>query len=180
MNPENFRDALAREFRRRVLEESLSRIGRCLDELTDEDLWLRPNEASNSVGNLLLHLAGNVRQWIVSGLGGAPDRRDRPAEFAARGPVPRADLRRDLETAVRRAVEVVERLPAAALFEPRTVQGFTETGLSILVHVIEHFSYHTGQIVYFTKARKAIDLGFYRGVDLTRRNSGPPAPPPRA
>lgn len=176
MSADEFRDALAREFRRRVAEEPLPRIARCLEELSDEEVWGRPNEQSNSVGNLLLHLTGNVRQWIVSGLGGAPDRRDRPAEFAARGPIPKADLRRDLEAAVREAVEVVERLPAAALLERRTVQGFSETVLGILIHVIEHFSYHTGQIAYFTKARRGIDLGFYRGVDLTRRNPGPGRP----
>ena len=91
-------------------EHHLPRIERCLKLLTEDEIWWRPNESSNSAGNLALHLAGNVRQWIVSGLGGAPDHRVRDEEFAARGPVPRAKLIRGLRAAVSDACEIFKRL----------------------------------------------------------------------
>jgi uncharacterized damage-inducible protein DinB len=158
--------ALRRESRRRLLEESLPRILRCLAELTDEEIWWRPNEETNSVGNLVLHLLGNVGQYILSGLGGAADRRERSKEFSERGPIPRADLVGRLERTMAEAGRVIDGIDVAALLEPRVVQGFDYDGLGILIHVVEHFSYHTGQIAYAVKARKGIDLGFYRGVNL--------------
>src|SRR5205085_2382135 len=85
-------EGLRRESRRRLIDESLPRIRKCLAELSDEEIWFRPNEQSNSMGNLVLHLCGNVGQYVLSGLGGAADHRRRPEEFSERGPVPRADL----------------------------------------------------------------------------------------
>jgi uncharacterized damage-inducible protein DinB len=160
--------ALRRESRRRLLEESLPRILRCLAELTDEEIWWRPNEETNSVGNLVLHLLGNVGQYILSGLGGAADRRERSKEFSERGPIPRAELVGRLERTMAEAGRVIDAIDAGALLQPRVVQGFDYDGLGILIHVVEHFSYHTGQIAYAVKARKGIDLGFYRGVNLDR------------
>ncbi len=164
-----FGEALLRETRRRLFDESLPRIRRCLAELSPAELWQRPNEGSNSVGNLVLHLAGNVRQWIASGLGGAPDRRERSREFAERGPIPAAELLARLEAALAEAGAALDRADPERLLDPRRVQGFEETGLSILVHVVEHFSYHTGQIAWAVKAWKGVDLGFYRGRDLERK-----------
>jgi len=160
--------ALLREARRRLLEECLPRIRKCLLELTEEEVWSRPNGESNSAGNLVLHLCGNVGQYILSGLGGAPDHRDRPKEFSARGGLPRAELLDRLERTMEAAGRVIDALDARALLERRVVQGFDYDGVGILIHVIEHFSYHTGQIAYLVKARKGMDLGFYRGVDLNR------------
>ena len=117
----------------------------------------------------MLHLAGNVRQWVVAGLGGAADVRERQAEFDAPGPMPTAELLGRLEQALSEAWAVLDGLDPASLLVPRRVQGFTESGLSILVHVVEHVSYHTGQIAYIVKARKDVDLGFYRGRDLDAR-----------
>ena len=162
------KDALCRESRHRLLEESLPRVRRCLAELSDDEIWFRPNEESNSVGNLVLHLCGNVGQYILSGLGGAPDHRERPREFSERGPLPRAELLARLEGTMAEAAAVIDRLDEANLLKKRVVQGFDYDGVGILVHVVEHFSYHTGQIAYFVKARKGIDLGFYRGVNLNR------------
>ena len=161
-------DALLRECRRRLFDESMPRIRRCLGELSEEEIWARPNEQSNSMGNLVLQLCGNVGQYVLSGLGGAPDHRERPREFSERGPVPRADLLDRLERTMEEAGRVIDRLDAANLLRKRVVQGFDTDGLGILLHVVEHFSYHTGQIAYFVKARKGIDLGFYRGVNLNR------------
>jgi hypothetical protein len=75
------------------LESALERIEHCLEQLNDEQVWVRSQPSLNSIGNLILHLCGNLRQWIVAGVGGSPDVRNRPAEFAERGPVPKEDLR---------------------------------------------------------------------------------------
>lgn len=160
--------ALRRESKWRLLEESLPRIRTCLGELTDDEIWARPNEASNSVGNLVLHLCGNVTQYILSGMGGAEDRRERPKEFSERGPIPRAELLARLERTMAEAGRVIDGIDAANLLRKRVVQGFDYDGMGILVHVVEHFSYHTGQIAYAVKALKGADLGFYRGVNLNR------------
>jgi uncharacterized damage-inducible protein DinB len=165
-------EGIRRESRRRLIDESLPRLRKCLAELSDDEIWFRPNEESNSVGNLVLHLSGNVGQYILSGLGGAPDRRERPREFSERGPVPREELLGRLERTMEAAARVIDGLDARNLLETRVVQGFDYDGLGILIHVVEHFSYHTGQVAYFVKARKGIDLGFYRGVNLNRTGGG--------
>lgn len=167
----NFSDAaigqlLIAEARRRLIDESLPRIRKCLGELTEDEIWDRPNENVVSIGNLVLHLCGNVRQWIVTGLGGAEDHRDRDSEFADRGPISRHDLITRLENTLREALDVIEHTDPATLAQPRRVQGYDETGVSILVHVIEHFSYHTGQISLAVKTRKNLDLGYYAGKNL--------------
>jgi uncharacterized damage-inducible protein DinB len=166
---QEFGRALIAECRRRLYTESMPRIRQCLGELTVEEIWARPNGHTNSVGNLVLHLAGNVRQWIVTGLGGSADLRERQAEFDTPGPMPTAELLGRLEKALSDASRVLDGLDPASLLMPRRVQGFTESGLSILVHVVEHFSYHTGQIAYIVKARKDVDLGFYRGQNLNAK-----------
>ncbi len=145
-------------------DDLLPRIAACLDQVEEADLWWRPNEASNSIGNLVLHLAGNVRQWIVSGVGGAADVRRRQEEFDRRDPLPRAELLATLRQAVEDAVAVLDPLDGAQLAEPRRIQGYETTVLGAIYHVVEHFSMHTGQIILLTKARTGRDLGFYRGA----------------
>lgn len=130
--------------------------------LTPEQLWWRPNEASNSAGNLVLHLAGNARQWVVHGLGGRPDVRDRPGEFAAgpsHGTV--TDVLGRMDDALGEVSAVLARIDPVTLPEPRTIQGVGTTGLRALYHVVEHFSMHTGQILYIAKLQTGRDLGFY-------------------
>lgn len=161
-----FRDLLVAEVRRRLLEESVPRVKKCLAELTEREIWLRPNEHSNSVGNLVLHLCGNVRQWVLTGLGGAPDHRFRQAEFDERGPIPTTELLRRLDDVMQGVEAVLEKLTPEQILQPVVVQGFQETGLSILVHVVEHFSYHVGQITYFTKWKKDMDTSYYADEDL--------------
>ena len=157
-------DALIEECRDRLVRESLPRIRKSLEPLTDEEIWRRPNANTVSPGNLVIHLCGNVRQWIISGLGGAEDQRDRSREFSEEGPIPRAELLDRLERTLQEAMGVIEKTDAEALLEKRIVQGFSSTRLSILIHVVEHFSYHTGQIAYAVKSRKDVDLGFYAGI----------------
>ena len=161
--------ALVRESLRRLYDESLPRIRKCLAQLIVDEIWARPNEKTVSAGNLVLHLGGNVRQYVIATLGGVRDVRKRQKEFDETGPIPTAALLQRLEMTLAEARPVIERLDSAALLRKYRVQGFVETGLSILVHVVEHFSYHTGQIAYIVKSRKNVDLGFYRGKDLNKR-----------
>ncbi|RMF68056.1 MAG: DUF664 domain-containing protein [Calditrichaeota bacterium] len=164
--------ALVSECRRRLFQESVPRLKKCLAALTEEEIWFRPNAQTVSVGNLVLHLCGNVRQWLVSGLGGAPDTRQRDQEFSEPGPLPTQVLLARLDETMAEARAVLDGLAAPALLERRSVQAFEETGVSILVHVVEHFSYHVGQVTYFVKSTKGVDLQYYRGVDLNRTGKG--------
>lgn len=141
--------------------EYLPKIRSCLEELPAEDLWWRPNARSNSVGNLLLHLSGNVRQWIVSGVGGEPDVRERHAEFEAEGGRGGRELLGLLEATVEEADRVLGELDPGRLTEPLVIQGTDTTVLAAIYHVVEHFGMHTGQIAYITKLRTGTDLGFY-------------------
>jgi uncharacterized damage-inducible protein DinB len=140
----------------------LPKILAAIEQLSEEDLWWRPNEASNSAGNLMLHLAGNVRQWIVSGIGGEPDRRDRDSEFARRDPLSHAELSTTLGAAVLEADAVMARVSPAQLGERRLIQGREVTILEAIYHVVEHFSTHVGQILMIAKLRGAQDLAFYQ------------------
>jgi uncharacterized damage-inducible protein DinB len=148
--------------RHSLSEHHLPRILECLRVLSDEDTWWRPHSTSNSVGNLTLHLSGNVRQWIISGLRGEADRRERDKEFAERGPVPRRALVIRLRRAVVEAARVLEGLGTQELIRAYSIQGFDVTGLEAVAHVVDHFAYHTGQIIFITKLRLGEDLGFTR------------------
>jgi uncharacterized damage-inducible protein DinB len=156
----------------------LPRIERCLETLSREQVWWRPNKASNSAGNLVLHLAGNVRQWIVAGLGGAPDTRDRDMGFAERGPLPSARLVRTLRSAVLDACKVLRRLTASEMAAPYTIQKLSVTGLNAVLHVVEHFAFHSGQIIFITKQLRSRDLHFTRLPSGVRRSQ--PARPRKA
>lgn len=127
------------------------KIRLALSAMPADRLWHRAHASANSAGNLVLHLAGNVRQWIVSGVGGAPDVRARDAEFAARDGAGLEDLLATLDAACADAVAVLARLDAAALAEPRVIQGRTTTVFSAVYHVVEHFSGHTGQLIMIAK-----------------------------
>lgn len=147
--------------RRRLLQEYLPRIRRCLDELSEDDIWWRAHEANNSVGNLILHLAGNVRQWIISGIGGAGDTRERAKEFSERGPIPKEELWMKIASTLKEADDVLERFDVRTMLEVRHIQKYDVTCLEAISHVVEHFAQHLGQIIYITKLRKGIDLQFY-------------------
>lgn len=154
----------------------LPKIRAAVGQLGDADLWWRPNEASNSVGNLLLHLAGNIRQWIVSGLGNAPDQRDRAAEFARRDPLERDVLLTLLTEAIFEADAVIARADPAALDARLTIQGRQVSVLQAIYHVVEHLALHAGQIIYIAKLRGAKDLGFYRMEGTIPRPNWPGHP----
>jgi len=152
----------------RRLREGQERIRFCVQLLSDEQLWHRPNANVVSVGNLVLHLCGNVGQWINSTLGNRPDGRRRDDEFSATGPMDKRELRERLDATLAYAYDVIGGLSEADLARNWNVQGFTETGLAIVLHVVEHFSYHTGQITLHAKLLLDIDTGYYADQDLNR------------
>ena len=150
------------DFSVRKLRQMCERIETCLGTLSEDQIWWRGAETQNAVGNLVLHLCGNLGQWIVSGVGGAPDTRHRDTEFAARGEVSRDELLRALRERVQEAAAVIGSVPAERLCERIYPQQYEVTVLEALYHVVEHFSHHTGQIIYATKLLTAEDLGFYK------------------
>jgi uncharacterized damage-inducible protein DinB len=152
------------------LHENTPRISQCLDLLTEDELWMRPNPASNSMGNLLLHLCGNIRQYLISGLGQQPDTRTRDAEFDALGGYDKKELLEKLSATIQEAVAILRAADEKALLTTRKVQGYQLTGIGMIIHVVEHYSYHTGQIAFWTKQLRNRDLGFYAGVDLNTKN----------
>src|SRR5688572_32305612 len=148
----------ARKF---LSDEYLPKLERCLEQLSDEQIWWRANEQSNSIGNLLLHLSGNARQWIVCGLGGANDARARQQEFDERRVIPRSELLKTVRQTLREVDAVLAAFDHGKLLDRYPIQGTTATALEAIFHVTEHFSMHTGQIILLTKLLAEKDLGFY-------------------
>jgi uncharacterized damage-inducible protein DinB len=157
------------------LRQYLTRIHVCLEKLDEERLWWRSGENANSIANLCLHLTGNVRQWILHGIGGAPDVRHRDGEFAARGSVTKAALWSELSTTVQAACAVIEQLDPGEVERTIHPQNYEVSVLEAILHVVEHFAQHTGQILFATKALTGQDLGFYRHL-----SGAADAPPPPA
>lgn len=155
--------------RTKLLDQYWPRMKSCVDSLNADQLWWRPNSTSNSVGNLLLHLNGNVTQWLVNSFNGEPDLRDRPAEFAATEGASAAELIAKLEATLARAAQVLGRLTPVELLARYTIQGYNVRGLEAIYQVVEHFGLHYGQIVYITKTLLAKDLGFYKELSSTGR-----------
>ena len=172
--------AIARAFLRRASEymlgDYLPKIERCLEKLSDEQIWWRANEESNSIGNLILHLCGNARQWIVCGVGSAPDKRNRDSEFEQRDVIPRDDLVALLRSTFTDVESTLQFVDPTTLLEYRKIQGNDVDILEAVFHVTEHFSMHTGQIIMLTKMMTSDDLRFYEfdaGVPVVRWRSRP-------
>ena len=148
--------------RHRLQEQYLPKIRKCVADLSEEDIWWRAHETDNSVGNLLLHLSGNIRQWIISGIGGATDVRKRQEEFDERTHRPKDELLRIFEGALSEADNILEKFDPARLTEVRRFQNkWDYTCLDAISHVTEHVAQHMGQIIYITKLRKGVDLKFF-------------------
>ena len=146
---------------RSLLRDYQAKIERCLGLLNDEQIWWRANSESNSIGNLLLHLSGNVRQWIVVGLGGAADTRDRDSEFAQREVISQSDLVARLTQTLQETDATLAAFDPEKLLQKFSVQGLEVPALEAVLHVVEHFSMHTGQIILMAKMFAQIDLEFY-------------------
>lgn len=152
------------------MELNVPRIVNCLNRLSEEQVWQQPNASCNSIANLVLHLCGNITQYIVSSLGGAEDNRQRDLEFSTKAGYNKAMLIDKITTVNNRAAEVMHQQDATSLLKRRMVQGFDKTGIGIIIHVTEHFSYHVGQIALLTKLLVDEDLGFYADLDLNIKN----------
>lgn len=152
------------------LDEGCRMLDRCMKEYDDTTIWERPNASTNSVANHILHLQGNLGQYVLSSLGETPDTRKRDEEFNARGGIDKNELISGLKTVLDAVAGVIERATEKQLLKKRRVQGFELSGVGILLHAVEHFSYHIGQIALWTKIRTNADLGFYSGVNLNTLN----------
>jgi len=155
--------------RDKLIGQFWPRLRTAVEPLTEAQVWWRPNEASNSIGNLMLHLNGNVRQWLVDSFNSTNNGRDRPAEFSATGGAAVEALLAKLGATIDEADKVLGRLTAAELLAPYTIQGYHVRGLDAVYQVVEHFGLHYGQIIYIAKSVTAKDLGFYKDLSKTGR-----------
>lgn len=162
---------LVHEFEFRVFDEAYARIYKCLTMLNEEQLWSSPNSTIPSAGCQMLHICGNARQWILSGLGGLPDNRDRDQEFMVQDNIRKSDfifLLENLKSQLNRCFDELDEKDFENIY---SIQGFKVTGFSSIAHVMEHFSYHTGQITLLTKIHTGKETGFYSEIDLNQHNN---------
>ncbi len=150
------------------LRQMCAHIESCLERLTDDQIWSRGAAHENSVGNLVLHVCGNARQWIEAGIGGEKDIRDRDGEFSTRGGLTAADLRSHLKQRVDRAVAVIEGVTAERLLDEINPQTGPVSVLEAIYQVVGHFQQHTGQIIFATKLLTGEDLGLYRPQPVSK------------
>ena len=150
----------------RLNEESVPRIKKCFGELSDEEIWTRPNSVLSSPGNLVLHLIGNARQYILFGLAGHADNRKRQAEFDHNEIIPKDKLLNQLDSLMVEIKQALNKLGIDDLTKTYQVQGMKISGFGIIMHVVEHFSYHVGQITWQTKIVREKDLNYYAGHNL--------------
>src|SRR5262245_51290300 len=143
------------------LDGCIARIRHCISQLSEEQVWWRPQESMNSIANLVLHLTGNVRQWIVSGIGGAKDVRERPREFSERGPMPSDKLLNQLQAVVDEAKDAILNASTENLLSQRKIQGFVLDGLGVLFECIPHFKGHTQEIICLTRMQLGDKYKFY-------------------
>ena len=157
---------------RHELQQSLRKIEKALAHVDPDQIWSRAHESENAIGNLLLHLAGNVRQWIICGVGDAEDQRDRAAEFAQRAPLPLDELLGRLRRTVEEADATLDAVTPEALLATHKIQVYEVTGLEAILHVITHFAEHTGQILWAVKRATGEDLAFYAHLDAPKSPAG--------
>ncbi len=141
-----------------------------LEQLSEDEVWKRPNASLSSVGNLILHLCGNITQYVIASLGETEDIRQRDQEFSTESGYTKAELLQKLTETVERAKRTINDANQQQFVRKREVQGFYFSGIGVVVHAVEHYSYHTGQIAFWVKQLKNKDLGFYEDVDLTIKN----------
>jgi uncharacterized damage-inducible protein DinB len=159
--------------RTRLLHEYPGQIGACLDALNEEQIWWRPNEQANAVANLVLHLAGSNRYYLEHVIAGRDTSRDRDAEFAARGTMPKIEVRRTWDDAVRSVEGVLNGLDPSQLNTTTDRSGKPTTFAQVLMHVSHHTAAHMGQIVWVTKM---LQPGAINELWMTMRDARPPTP----
>ena len=142
----------------RLMNHYWPRVQHCIGVLSQNDIWWREHEANNSVGNLLLHLTGNLNQFILAGVGGAPDTRDKPQEFAERQRMPKEALMSALERALLETDRTLAAFEPSRFLDRTSVQDRERPYLEVISVVVEHFALHVGQIIYITKMKTGKDL----------------------
>lgn len=173
----DFTQIFLKATREQLIDQSWTRLRTCAQALSDEQIWWRPNPSSNSIGNLMLHLNGNVTQWLIVSFTHADDQRDRPAEFSCTEGLTQAELIERLANTMERLSAILSHLTEKDLRARFSIQGYNVTGMEAIYHVVEHFALHYGQIAYITKMLRDQDLGFYRELNATGRM--PPGAPAR-
>jgi len=153
------------------IAENLQKISTCINLLTETEIWFSPSPTLNSVGNLMQHLCGNISQYILTTLGGEADNRNRDAEFEISGNLSKAALINKLQNIINNSTLIIQQTTEQELLETKKVQVYELTTIGILLHVTEHLSYHTGQIVLLTKLITQKDLAFYAGLDLNKKQA---------
>ena len=143
-----------------LLDAAMVKLRNCLSQLSDDQLWWRPAAEQNSIANLILHVCGNMTQWIICGVGGAEDQRNRDSEFEATGGVGGSDLVEKLDETLGNVTEIVRAISEESLLAERMIQGFTVTGLGAIVHSVSHFVGHTHQIIQLTRLQLGTDYQF--------------------
>jgi len=167
-------DRLFLDYSVQKLGQAAGRVDECLARLTEEQVWARGSAHENAIGNLVLHLCGNVTQWIICSVGNAPNHRDRDAEFAAQGGTTLSTLRDLLRTTTNAAVAVIQSQTAEQLPCPIQIQEYKVTIITAIYHVVEHFAGHAGQIIFATKMLTGSDLGFYQHLKYTSHQERTP------
>ena len=152
------------------MEESLRMIKISLDKVSEEQVWQKPNASLNSIGNLILHLCGNMTQYGIASLNETEDKRQRELEFSIEGGLTKEELFEKLRTTVHDVKATFQNVSMERLLALKQVQGFEFSGIGNVIHVVEHFSYHTGQIAFWVKQLNNEQLGFYDGHDLNTKN----------
>jgi uncharacterized damage-inducible protein DinB len=150
----NLNDVALEALRSRITRILPTQVRSCIEQLTDEQLWWRPNEHANSVGNLVLHLSGSMRHHLSRGVGGIEYKRDRPAEFAERGPMSKAQLIATFDEAISEATQILESFDTSRLLGPTDEPSYVPTVFDAIFNIAIHLATHTGQIVYVTKMLK--------------------------
>tara|TARA_X000001036_G_scaffold35427_1_gene28786 strand:- start:631 stop:1137 length:507 start_codon:yes stop_codon:yes gene_type:complete len=151
-------------------KENNLKVNKCLNSLDESAVWHRPNEASNAIGNQVLHICGNIHQYVISSLGNQKDIRNRALEFSKRKGYSKKELINLINQKIVDAIKVIASLDEKTLLRIRPVQTYSFSGIQVLIHATEHFSYHTGQIVFWTKYLTNKDLGFYANQNLNRKD----------
>lgn len=152
------------------LDEGTRMIKISLESVSESDIWKKPNDSSNNIGNQIIHICGNMTQYIIASLEEQDDYRNRDEEFSMTGGFTKIQLIQKLEDTVNKAKLVLNGCNKRQLIKKREVQGFNLSGIGIVIHAVEHYSYHTGQIAFWTKLLTNKDLGFYDGRDLNIKN----------
>ncbi len=161
---------------RHTLSEGMRKIKHCVDQLTNEQLWYRPKPDMNSIANLMLHLSGNLRQWIIAGVGGEKDIRNRPKEFADRSNRPKSEILAILTKVVSEADKTLSSLTPDQLLSKRRIQGYDTTVLAAITDTIPHFRGHVQEIIHITRMQlgEKYRFDFVPNSTEQQSSSGPP------